>query len=121
MVGPDGRESPSPIGVFLIWQQPHPIYYAELMYRAHPTKQTLQRYQQIVFDTADFMASYAAWMKTNNRYVLGPPLIPAQESYGKMKQRVINPTFELAYWHWASETAQTLARTSRSAARTEMG
>lgn len=106
MVGPDGRESPSSIAVFLIWQQPHPIYYAELMYRAHPTKQTLQRYQQIVFETADFMASYAAWDATNNRYVLGPVLIPAQESYGSMKQRVINPTFELAYWHWALETAQ---------------
>ncbi len=106
MVGPDGRESPGPISVFLIWQQPHPIYYAELMYRAHPTKQTLERYQQIVFETADFMASYAAWDEANNRYVLGPPLIPAQESYGKMKRRVINPTFELAYWHWALETAQ---------------
>ena len=31
MVGPDGRESPSGVGVFLIWQQPHPIYYAELV------------------------------------------------------------------------------------------
>ena len=36
MVGPDGRESPSNVGVFLIWQQPHPIYYAELCYRARP-------------------------------------------------------------------------------------
>ena len=27
MVGPDGRESPSTVGVFLIWQQPHPIYW----------------------------------------------------------------------------------------------
>ena len=33
MVASDGRESPSSVGVFLIWQQPHPIYYAELLYR----------------------------------------------------------------------------------------
>ena len=106
MVGPDGRESPSSVGVFLIWQQPHPIYYAELMYRAHPTKRTLKRYQQIVFETAEFMASYAWWDEANKRYVLGPPLIPAQESYGVVKRRVINPTYELAYWYWGLKTAQ---------------
>ncbi|MFD0662492.1 hypothetical protein [Thermocatellispora tengchongensis] len=35
-VGPDGRESPSPIGPFLVWQQPHPIYLAELVRRCSP-------------------------------------------------------------------------------------
>ena len=30
MTGPSGAESPSTVGPFLIWQQPHPIYYAEL-------------------------------------------------------------------------------------------
>jgi hypothetical protein len=106
MVGPDGRESPSSVGVFLIWQQPHPIYYAELCYRAHPDKATLERYQQIVFETAEFMASYPAWDEANHRYVLGPAMIPAQESYGSNKARNLNPTFELAYWHWGLETAQ---------------
>lgn len=33
MVGPNGIESPSSIGPLLIWQQPHFIYYAELLYR----------------------------------------------------------------------------------------
>ena len=33
MVGPDGKDSPSSIGPLIIWQQPHPIYYAELCYR----------------------------------------------------------------------------------------
>jgi len=80
MVGPDGRESPSNVGVFLIWQQPHPIYYAELCYRAHPDRGTLERYQRIVFETAEFMASYPVWDESNHRYVLGPALIPAQES-----------------------------------------
>jgi hypothetical protein len=106
MIGPDGRESPSTIGAFLIWQQPHPIYYAELMYRSNPSKKTLKRYQKIVFETAEFMASYAWLDADSNRYVLGPVLIPAQESYGSVKSRVINPTYELAYWHWGLETAQ---------------
>jgi len=106
MVGPDGRESPSSVGVFLIWQQPHPIYYAELCYRAHPDRATLERYQRIVFETAEFMASYPTWDEANRRCVLGPAMIPAQESYGSDKARNLNPTFELAYWHWGLETAQ---------------
>src|SRR5205823_3802065 len=31
MTAPDGRDSPSPIGPLLIWQQPHPIFFAELV------------------------------------------------------------------------------------------
>jgi hypothetical protein len=106
MCSPDGRDSPSTVGVFLIWQQPHPIYYAELCYRAHPNRQTLKRYRQIVFETAEFMASYPVWDEAGQRYVLGSALIPAQESYGRFKARNLNPTFELAYWYWALETAQ---------------
>lgn len=105
-VGIDGRESPSGVSVFLIWQQPHPIFYAELLYRANPARATLERYRTIVFDSAAFMASYAAWDEAGKRYVLGPPLIPAQESYGSIRERVINPTFELAYWNWGLTTAQ---------------
>lgn len=106
MASPDGRESPSRVGVFLIWQQPHPIYYAELCYRAHPDRRTLEQYKEIVFETAEFMASYPVWDEAGQRYVLGPALIPAQESYGPDRARNLNPTFELAYWYWGLETAQ---------------
>ena len=106
MVSPDGRDSPSTVGVFLIWQQPHPIYYAELCYRAHSDKETLEKYRDIVFETAEFMASYPVWDESGRRFVLGPALIPAQESYGRYRRNTINPTFELAYWYWALETAQ---------------
>jgi hypothetical protein len=106
MVSPDGRDSPSTVGVFLIWQQPHPIYYSELCYRAHEDRQTLERYREIVFETAEFMASYPVWDKTGQRFVLGPALIPAQESYGHDRARNLNPTFELAYWYWGLEIAQ---------------
>jgi hypothetical protein len=106
MVGRNGSESPSGIGVFLIWQQPHPIFLAELCRRASPDHGTLEQHQRLVFETAEFMASYAAWDKSKKRHVLGPPLIPAQESYGSIRKRVINPTFELAYWRWGLEIAQ---------------
>jgi hypothetical protein len=92
--------------VFLIWQQPHPIFYAELLYRLCPSRATLDRYQQVVFETAEFMTSYAAWDDARRQYVLGPPLIPAQESYASIRTQVINPTFELAYWHWGLSVVQ---------------
>lgn len=99
-----GKEGPSSVGAFLIWQQPHYIYFAELIYRAHPTQRTLQQYQKLLFATADFMASYARYDSTRKNYVLGKGLIPAQERF--KAEETFNPTFELVYWHWALTTAQ---------------
>jgi hypothetical protein len=90
--------------VFLIWQQPHPIYLAELVYRARPTPAVLDTYREIVFETAAFMAAYARWDDRSRRYVLGPPLIPAQELHPA--RTTFNPTFELAYWAFGLEAAQ---------------
>jgi protein-glucosylgalactosylhydroxylysine glucosidase len=104
MVGPDGRESPSNIGPWLIWQQPHPIQIAELLYQAKPVRTTLDRYATIVFETAEFMASFSCFDEENARYVLGPPLIPAQENHPP--HETWNPTFELEYWADALEIAQ---------------
>jgi hypothetical protein len=104
MTSPSGAESPSSVGPFLIWQEPHPIFYAELCYRAHPDRVTLEQFKDIVFQTADFMASYAAWDEKTKRYVLGPILQCAQEVFPKT--HTLNPTFELTYWRWGLETAQ---------------
>ena len=101
MVGPEGRDSPSPIGPLLIWQQPHPIFYAELCYQTRPSRQTLARYREVVFASAEFMASFAHW--DGRRYALGPPLIPAQENHPP--RETWNPTFELAYWAWGLRAA----------------
>ena len=104
MVGPGGRDSPSPVGPLLIWQQPHPIFYAELCFRSHPNRATLARYRDIVFRSAEFMASYAYFESTKQRYVLGPPVIPAQENHPA--RETWNPTFELRYWSFGLQTAQ---------------
>jgi len=103
MVDADGNESPSSVGSFLIWQQPHFITYAELIYRAKPTTATLNLYSDRVFATADFMASFAHYDSKTDRYVLGPGVIPAQERFKAME--TFNPTYELAYWNWALKTA----------------
>ena len=104
MTSPSGAESPSPVGPFLVWQEPHPIFYAELCWREHQDKATLEKYRDIVFQTADFMASYATWDINTSRYVLGPTLQCAQEIFPK--DQTFNPTFELTYFRWALETAQ---------------
>jgi len=43
MTSPSGAESPSPVGPFLVWQQPPPIFYAELCYREHGARATLKQ------------------------------------------------------------------------------
>ncbi|MGJ5640555.1 hypothetical protein I3217_00375 [Formosa sp. S-31] len=103
MTDPYGDEGPSSVGAFLIWQQPHFITYAELMYRTNPTPETLELYKERVFATADFMASYPNFNTEKNRYELGPPVIAAQERFKAVE--TYNPTYELAYWHWALKTA----------------
>lgn len=104
MAGPEGRDSPSPIGPLLIWQQPHPIFYAELCYETRGGRQTLERYKSLVFESAEFIASFASFDRNTQRYVLGPPLIPAQENHPP--HETWNPTFELAYWSHGLEIAQ---------------
>ena len=104
MVDGAGNESPSTIAPFLIWQQPHFLYFAELAYRNHKDRATLDAYKDLVFATADFMASYAYFDKAKGAYILGKGLIPAQERF--KAEDTVNPPFELAYWHWGLQVAQ---------------
>jgi protein-glucosylgalactosylhydroxylysine glucosidase len=104
MTDREGRESPSNVGTYLIWQQPHPIFFAELLYtNAKNKKEILEKYKDLVFETADFMASYAWYDSLTGKYTLGPVLIPAQESLNK--ETTINPAFETVYWYWGLKTA----------------
>jgi hypothetical protein len=104
MIGPEGRDSPNYINVFLIWQQPHPIFYAELDYRAHPNRETREKWREIVFATAEFMASYAEFDTATGCYVLAPPLKTVPENTDWKTTR--NPAFELSYWRFGLRVAQ---------------
>jgi hypothetical protein len=105
MTGPDGEPSPGSINPFIIWNQPHVIYLAELCYRAHPQQETLDTYRDLVFETARCLASYAWFNEAEGRYTLGPPIRSVSESRAENLTR--NPTFELAYWHFGLSVAQT--------------
>lgn len=103
MTDPSGTEAPSKVGSFLIWQQPHFIYMAELIYRNKPTQEVLDKYKKLVEETATFMASFATYDELEGRYVL-KGAIPAQETL--RASETVNPPFELSYWHYAMSVAQ---------------
>ena len=102
MVGPEGRNSPSLVSPFLMWQQPHPILLAELLWRSGRDPAVLARYGEVVAATADLLAHWP--LDRDGRLDLGPPLIPAQENYDPLTTR--NPTFEVEYFRWGLMTAQ---------------
>ncbi len=99
-----GNESPSNVAPYLIWQQPHFIYFTELVYRQKPTKETLDKYKERVFETANFMASFATYNPIDKKYHLASPVIPAQELFPARETN--DPPYELAYWHYALSVAQ---------------
>ena len=110
MTDPSGEEAPSKVGSFLIWQQPHLIYLAELLYRSvqtsslrPQTSDILDRYGRLIDETATFMADFATYDKEHDRYVL-KGMIPAQETL--KPEETYNSPFELAYWHFALQLAQ---------------
>lgn len=102
MAGPNGWNSPSTVNPFIMWQQPHPIYLAELVWRTRGDRATLARYGEMVEQTAQLLASWPR--RDGERYVLGPPIIPVQENHPPLA--TVNPAFELEYYRWALDTAQ---------------
>lgn len=91
MTDHSGREVPSSVGAFLLWQQPHLIYLAELLYRTHPDPAILEKWGNLVVETADFMASFPAYDAVHDRYNLGKGVIPAQECFDPVQ--TFNPTY----------------------------
>jgi hypothetical protein len=107
MTDPTGRSAPGEINALLIWQQPHPMYIAEVEYRANAAASdfatTLAKWDNVIFETAEFMASYAWWNESSAVYDLGPPLHVMPENTNPNITR--NPTFELAYWRFGLDIA----------------
>ncbi len=100
MTGPEGRNSVWVGNNILQWKEPHPIFFAELEYRLHPTRKTLEKWKEIVFGTADFMADFPLKDPTTCQYSLEPLMTANERVTGK------NGVFELAYWRWGLAEAQ---------------
>jgi hypothetical protein len=105
MIAPTAEwESPSDAGPFRMTQGGHAIYWAEEMYRARPTRETLEQFRELVMETALFMADYLWFDDKSGRYVLGPPLLTGSEASDARK--TFNSTVELSYWFYGLRTAQ---------------
>lgn len=123
MSDPSGRSAPGEINSLLIWQQPHPMWFAEMEYRKFPTKKTLQEWDKILCGVAEFMVSYAWYNDSTKVYDLGPrkysearssfdlrliavalaAMFPVSENTNP--NQTINPAFELAYWRFGLDVA----------------
>ena len=82
------------------------MHFAEVEWRAFPDQRgrTLERWDDIVTATADFMASYAWYNATTDTYDLGPPAYTASETTDPYV--TINPTFEIQYWRMGLDVAK---------------
>ncbi|KAL4922066.1 Six-hairpin glycosidase-like protein [Aspergillus aurantiobrunneus] len=93
-----GVSSPGGINGLLLWQQPHPMYLAQLAYQVSPTRETLENWDRVLTATADYMASYAWKNESSGYYDLGPP------SYGVTENtpptETLNLAYEIAYWRY---------------------
>ncbi len=116
MTDPSATEAPSKVGSFLIWQQPHYIYLAELIRRTAKAKgmtaadfknySSAEKTSDLIQKTAEFMGDFATKEELPNgdyRYVL-KGVIAAQETL--RASETVNPPFEVAYWKFALELAQ---------------
>ena len=103
MTDPSGMEAPSDVGSFIIWQQPHPIYMAELIYRATGDRKVLEKYYDMVQQSAEFMGAFVSYDKSTDSYII-EGACAANESYNE--RSTVNPAFEMSYWHFGLKVAQ---------------
>ena len=103
MSGPEGRNSPSTINPFIMWQQPAPIYMAELVWRDRHDRETLDKYGDMVDQTARLLASGRAGMKPAIAMSLAHRS-SVQENHPPLT--TVNPAYELEFFRWGLITAQ---------------
>lgn len=103
MSDPTGRSAPGEINSLLIWQQPHPMHFAEYEWRAFGDDVTLEKWDGVLFETAAWMADYAYWNESTGVYDLGPPMYPVSENTDP--NTTFNAAFELAYWRFGLNVA----------------
>lgn len=106
MTDPWAGEAPSNVGSFLIWQQPEPVFLADLLYSSvkgnDERKRVLREFGEMVEETAEFMGDFTQRDQDGSYHLRR--YIPAQESLNK--DSVNDSPLELAEWHYALSIAQ---------------
>ena len=99
-VGPEGRSAPWVGNQVLLWKQPHPFFFAELEFRLRPTRLTLDKWAEILHETAAHMADYPTRDTKTGLYSLVPAMPPSEQGITR------DTVFDLAYWRWGLDQAQ---------------
>lgn len=97
-VAPDGRTAPWVGSNILLWKEPHPFFFAELEYRARPTRATLEKWADILNGTAEYLADYPT-KDAHGIYHLDPVMPPSE--LGSTSDTI----FDLAYWRFGLRQA----------------
>lgn len=96
--GPESRTAPWVGNQVLLWKEPHPMIFAELEYRNRPTQATLDRWAEILDETAKYMASYPTKDEAGVWH-LDPVMPPSETGITR------DSAFDLAYWRFALREA----------------
>ncbi len=97
---PSGRSAPWEGNQALLWKQPQPLHFAEIDYKLHPTKETLQKWAEVVKGTVEYMVDFLTLDKETGIYHI--ELNMGRGEWGASKD---NPQV-LAFWHWGIEQGQ---------------
>ncbi len=76
------------------------FFFAELDYRLHPTRATLEKWADIVQGTAENMADYPTKDEKTGIYHLAFVMPPSERG------TTSDTVFDLAYWRWGLDKAQ---------------
>ena len=119
------HDGPSGVGPLLVWEQPHPVIFAELAYRAVAKdddadtamgrQSVLEEWNSTVHLTATFMASFVLQSQGyGSCLAVGPPVCGSEIECGEAfanksvppELQTKNPTFETTYFRFALTLAQ---------------
>lgn len=74
------------------------LRFAELVYQAKPTRETLESFKDVVLGSAEFMASYPHWNAERRCYELRPPSVAPYENddtHLKASKKRLRPNREI--------------------------
>ena len=84
----------------LLWKQPQPLHFAEIDYKIHPNKETLEKWAEVVNGTVEYMVDFLTLDKETDTYHI--QLNMGRGEWGANRD---NPQV-LGFWHWGIEQGQ---------------
>ena len=97
---PSGRSAPWEGNQALLWKQPQPLHFSEIEYKGNPTRETLEKWAEVVEGTVEYMVDFLTKDEKTGTYH-----IELNMGRGEWGASTDNPQV-LAFWHWGIEQGQ---------------